>query len=549
MENGFDYKKFKEGFKIDYPEYFNYAFDVIDKLADSYRNKMAMIWISDSGEERKFTFWDIKVLSNKIANLLQRFQVEKNTKVLVMLPRIPEWWCAMLGLMKVGAISVPSAMSLTPRDIEYRCNKAGIKMIITTEANAEKVESIRKKIPTVEHLVLVGAKREGWINFEENVEPASRYFVPIGGEKHTRATDPFLMYFTSGTTGYPKIVVHNYGYTLAHRSTAELWQDLKPSDIIWTITDTGWAKIAWGGFFGQWYAGATLFIWEYARFKTDRILEMLTKYGITVFCAPPTAYRMLILEDLKRFDYSELRRCVSAGEPLNPEVISVWKNDVKLEINEGYGQTETVLLAGNYPGMKVKYGSMGMPSPLFTLEIIDDDLKILPSGKEGHIAIKVKPDHPFGIFHEYLEDPDLNADVFKGDWYLTGDKGYKDEDGYIWFMGRSDDMIKSSDYRIGPFEVESALVEHDAVIEAAVIGIPDKIKGQRVKAFVVLSDEYQPSETLVKELQEHVKKTTAPYKYPREIEFVKDLPKTISGKIRRIELREREIKKTEEGNK
>jgi len=487
------------------------------------------------------------VLSNKIANFLQRFDVEKDTRVLVMLPRIPEWWCTMLGLMKVGAVSVPSAMSLTPRDIEYRCNKARIRMIITTPDNAGKVESIRHKIPTVQHLVLVGGNREGWIDFQDRVEPASRDFVPIGGKKYTRSSDPFLMYFTSGTTGQPKIVVHNYGYTLAHRSTAELWQDLKPNDIIWTITDTGWAKIAWGGFFGQWYAGATLFVWEYTRFKPERMLAMLEKYGITVLCAPPTAYRMLILEDLKRFDYTELRRCVSAGEPLNPEVISVWKEGVKIEINEGYGQTETVLLAGNFPGMQVKYGSMGLPSPLFKLEIIDDNLKILPHGQEGHIAIKVKPHHPFGIFKEYLDDAELNAEVFRGDWYLTGDRAYKDQDGYIWFMGRRDDMIKSSDYRIGPFEVESALVEHAAVVEAAVIGIPDKIKGQRVKAYVVLHSDFQPSETLVKELQEHVKKTTAPYKYPREIEFVKDLPKTISGKIRRVELREREIAKMESG--
>ncbi len=542
------YEELREKYKIEYPEKFNFAFDIVDKKAERNRNKLALIWVNEKGDERKITFRDLKIYSNKVANFLQGLDIVKGDRILVMLPRIPEWWFVILGIMKVSAVAVPSAITLSSRDIEYRCNKGNIKLIITDTKNADKIDEIRDKIPSVENFLIIGEDREGWLNYEKEVLPASKYFVKLNGDSETKITDPLVLYFTSGTTGYPKMVLHDHSYPLAHKSTAELWHDLEENDIHWTITDTGWAKIAWGSIFGQWIIGATVFVYEYERFKPDKVLSLLEEYGITSFCAPPTAYRMLILEDLKKYDLSELRHCVSAGEPLNPEVIDIWKKNIGLEIYEGYGQTETVLLIGTFPFMKVKSGSMGLPSPLFEVEILDNDLKPVKVKEEGDIAVKVKPEHPKGIFKGYLEDDELNSEVFKGDWYLTGDRAYKDEDGYFWFVGRADDVIKSSGYRIGPFEVESALIEHPAVVEAAVIGVPDKIRGQVVKAIVVLNRDYEPSEKLVKELQEHVKKITAPYKYPRYIEFVKELPKTVSGKIRRVELRERELKKLKEKN-
>ncbi|MGA1794775.1 MAG: AMP-binding protein [bacterium] len=542
-----DYEALKKNYTINYPEHFNFAFDVIDELAEKSRNKLALIWTNEDGDNRKITFWELKIYSNKIANFLQGEGINKGDAILVMLPRIPEWWFTMVGIMKIGGIIVPSAVSLRPRDIEYRCNKADIKMIITDRNNAGKVEEIRSNIPTVESLVVLNDHREGWINFEEHIETASRNYISFGEKRDTRITDPFLLYFTSGTTGYPKIVLHDHSYPLAHRSTAELWQDLKDNDIHWTITDTGWAKIAWGAIFGQWIMGATVFVYDYGRFKADKVLELIERFGVTTFCAPPTAYRMLILEDLKKYDFSELRHCVSAGEPLNPEVIEIWKRHVGLDIYEGFGQTESVVLVATLPGMKVKYGSMGKPSPLFSIEILDEDLKPVGIDQEGDIAVKVKPTHPNGLFKGYYADTELNAQVFQGDWYITGDRGYRDKEGYIWFVGRGDDIIKSSGYRIGPFEVESALIEHPAVVEAAVVGVPDKLKGQIVKAFVVLDSAHTPSEQLIRELQEHVKKVTAPFKYPKEIEFVQELPKTISGKIRRVELREREVNRGQKG--
>ncbi|MGA1791554.1 MAG: AMP-binding protein [bacterium] len=542
------YEELKSGFKICYPDHFNFAFDIIDKMAVNNRNKLALIWTNEEGDTRKITFWDVKTYSNKIANFLQREGIKKGDKILIMLPRIPEWWYIIVSIMKLGAIAVPSAVSLQPRDIEYRCNKADVKMIITDKDNANKIHEIKSNIPTVESFVVLNDQREDWINFEENIEPSSRNYITFGEKRNTKITDPFLLYFTSGTTGYPKIVLHDHSYPLAHKSTAQLWHDLKENDIHWTITDTGWAKIAWGSIFGQWIMGATVFAYNYNRFKADKILELIEKFGITTFCAPPTAYRMLILEDLKKYDFSELRHCVSAGEPLNPEVVEIWKRHVGVEIYEGYGQTETVVIIATLPGMKVKYGSMGKPSPLFNVQILDENLKPAGIDKEGDIAVKVKPKHPNGIFRGYYSDNDLNDQVFKGDWYITGDRGYKDKDGYFWFVGRSDDIIKSSGYRIGPFEVESALIEHPAVVEAAVVGIPDRLKGQIVKAFVVLDSVYTPSEQLVRELQEHVKRVTAPYKYPKEIEFVQELPKTISGKIRRVELREKGIREMADAN-
>ncbi len=543
MSHKFDYAKFRSEYKVEYPEYFNFAFDVIDRHARENGNRVALHFVDEDCSEERLTFRDLRIQSNRIANFLQGLGVERGDRVLVMLPRIPAWWLVMIALAKLGAVSVPTATTLQPKDIAYRITRASIRMVIASAHDTSKFDSVRDDLDPVKDFVCVGEDRPGWINFWAGMSPASPEYVPLDGPRSTKIDEPLLMYFTSGTTGYPKIVTHTHAYSLAHRSTAELWHDLKPNDVIWTITDTGWAKIAWGALFGQWHVGATIFVHQYPQFRPERALSFLERYGITVFCAPPTAWRMLILEDLKKHDLAELRRCTSAGEPLNPEVIEAWKRTIGLEINEGYGQTESVLLIGTFAGMPPRYGSMGKPTPLFEISVIDNDLNPVPAGAEGDIAVRVKPDHPRGLFTGYLDDDDLNAEVFRGDWYLTGDRATIDSDGYFWFVGRSDDVIKSCGYRIGPFEVESALVEHEAVAEAAVIGVPDRMKGQRVKAFVILKKEFEPSPALARRLQEHVLSVTASYKCPKEIEFVTELPKTISGKIRRVELREREAEK------
>lgn len=544
MESEFDYERLRRDYRIEYPEYFNFAFDVIDRHAQENANRVALHFVGEDYSEERLTFRDLRIQSNRIANFFQGLGVERGDRVMIMLPRIPAWWLVMIALAKLGAVAIPSATTLQPKDIGYRTERAQVRMVVTTLQHVPKFEGIRDSLDSVKHFICVGGSPAGWVDFWSGITPASPEFVPLGGLHSTRIDEPLLMYFTSGTTGHPKIVTHTHAYALAHRSTAELWHDLKPTDIIWTITDTGWAKIAWGALFGQWYVGATVFVHQYAQFRPERTLNFIERYGITVFCAPPTAWRMLILEDLKKHDLAELRRCTSAGEPLNPEVIETWKKAIGLEISEGYGQSESVILIGTFAGMKPRYGSMGKPSPLFEITVVGNDLTPLPPGTEGDIAVRVKPVHPPGLFTGYHEDDELNAEVFRGQWYLTGDRAYVDEDGYFWFVGRSDDVIKSCGYRIGPFEVESALLEHEAVAEAAVIGVPDRMKGQRIKALVVLHEGYEAAPSLARRLQEHVLAATASYKCPREIEFVAELPKTSSGKIRRVELRQREAGRT-----
>jgi len=542
----YDYEKLRSEYRIEYPEYFNFAFDVLDRHAAENGNRLALHFVNEDFSEERLTFRDIRVQSNRIANFLQKLGVERGQRVLIMLPRIPAWWLTVIALAKLRAVAAPSSTTLQARDLEYRINMAQITMVIASPADAGKFDSIRGDIPTVKKFVLVGGEREGWIDFWAGVRSASAEYVPIGDAELTPIGTPMLLYFTSGTTGQPKMVVHSHAYALAHRSTAELLHDIRPTDVIWTITDTGWSKIAWGAFFGQWYAGATVFVHQYTQFRAERTLSCIERYGITVFCAPPTAYRLLILEDLKKHNFSELRRCTSAGEALTPDIIEIWKKNSGLDIYEGYGQTESVLLVGNYSGMPIRVGSMGKPSPLFDIRVLNNELQEAPPRTEGDIAVRVRPEHPRGIFKGYLHDDALNAEVFRGEWYITGDRAYKDEDGYFWFVGRADDVIKSLSIRIGPFEVESALAEHEAVAEAAAIGVFDRMKGQRVKAFIVLKPEYAPSARLARQIQDHVKSITASYKCPKEIEFVEELPKTSSGKIRRAELREREAKKLQQ---
>ncbi|MCD6411926.1 MAG: acyl--CoA ligase [Thermoplasmata archaeon] len=539
-----NYEEFCKNFKWNIPEYYNFAFDEVDKKAEE-NDKVALITVSSDGEEAtEHRFSDLRSLSNKFANVLKKYGVKKGDRVFIMLPRMPEWYVAVLGCIKLSAIFMPTPTLSTAKDIEYRINRAEASVAITSVEFAERVDEIREKCPSLKHCILVGGEKEGWISFEEEMKEASDKLTKKDVEP-SKATDPLLIYFTSGTESYPKMVLHTHSYPLAHWVTAYVVQDLKPEDKIWVMADTGWAKTAWGKLFGQWIIGATVLQWNAkGKFKPEIALKIIEKYGVTVFCAPPTAYRMMIqVKDLKKYDFSRLRHCLSAGEPLNPEVIKVWKEATGVEIYDYYGQTETVALVGNLRCLPVKPGSMGKPTPGHYVALVDDDGNELPPNEEGHIAVKIKPERPPGLMKEYWKNPEENERAFRGEWYFTGDRAYKDEDGYLWFVGRADDVIKSSGYRIGPFEVESALQEHPAVVESAVIGVPDPIRGNVVKAFVVLADGYEPSEELTKELQEHVKRVTAPYKYPRIIEYVKELPKTLSGKIRRSELRKRELEK------
>ena len=459
-----------------------------------------------------------------------------------MLPRIPQWYVAMLGLMKVGAVPMPATTLCTPGDIEYRVNEAEATLAITDLENSDKVAEAAGNCPYLEHLLLVVDERKGWISYDEQMGQAS---TALENVEPTRSDDPLLIYFTSGTVGYPKMVLHTHAsYGLAHVITAKFWQDLKDTDLQWTLSDTGWAKAAYGKLFGQWTQGAAVLQHDArGRFDPALTLKIVARYGVTCFCAPPTAYRMLVLEDLAKYDLGSLRHCTGAGEPLNPEVMKIWEDGTGLTIYDGYGQTETVLLVGNFRCLPVRPGSMGKPSPGFTVAIVDEDGEELPYGQEGQIAVKVKPERPVGLLREYWKYPEGMEASFFGDWYLTGDKAYKDEDGYFWFVGRADDAIISAGYRIGPFEVESALIEHPAVAESAVVASPDPVRGDVVKAFVILTPGYVSSDELVVNIQDHFRQSTAPYKYPRVVEFVTELPKTISGKIRRVELRALEVEK------
>jgi acyl-coenzyme A synthetase/AMP-(fatty) acid ligase len=544
-----DYEAERRNFRLEVPEYFNFATDVTGKWA-SDPQKLAMLWVGQHDERRQLTFAHFAEQSSRAANAFAALGIQKGDRVLVMLPRVPEWWESVLGLMKLGAIPIPCTTLLTPKDIQFRAEVAEAAGFITDSEGAAKFDQVRAECPTIRVTVLVGpnadvAGREGWTSCSQIVDEASPEFT---GPK-TRSDDPCLVYFTSGTVGYPKMVLHTHAsYPIGHTITGKYWLDLHEDDLHWNLSEMGWAKAAWSNLFGPWVMGAAMFIQDArGKFNAIETLEMLHDYPITTLCAPPTAYRMLVLDEplayLKANPPKALRHCVGAGEPLNPEVIRAWQQSTGMTIRDGYGQTETVLLCANFPPLEVKLGSMGKPSPGFEVEVIDHDGNPLPPGKEGDIAVKIKPQRPTWMFKEYWRNPDATQACIRGEWYITGDRAYKDEDGYFWFVGRADDVIISAGYRIGPFEVESALKEHPAVAESAVVASPDEMRGEIVKAFVILAPGYTASPELASELQEHVKRVTAPYKYPREIEFVESLPKTISGKIRRVELREMERQK------
>jgi acyl-coenzyme A synthetase/AMP-(fatty) acid ligase len=532
MSNGFTREGQLTAAKV-LSTHFNFATDVMDDWARRRPEALALWWVEENGvRERQITFSGIAEESRRAANFFRDCGIKRGEPVLVILPRIPEWWITMLGLIRLGAVPIPGATMLTTKDIRYRIEAAEIHALITDDEGTAKIDGFHGT------RILVGQQRAGWTSLGAGLRDAA---IEFDGEP-TRADDPGIIYFTSATTGQPKMVLHTQAsYGLGHRGTGELWLDLKPADLHWCITDTGWGKAAWSCFFGPWLAGACVFaVNGHGKFEATTALRILAQYPITTWCAPPTALRLIVGEDLSTYRIPHLRHCTSAGEPLNPEVFTTWKNMTGLSIYEGYGQTETVALIANVRarGCELRPGSMGQPMPGFEIALLDAGLNEVPVGEEGEIAVRYQPERPLGLFREYWRNPEENKRRFRGDWYLTGDLARRDADGYYWFMGRADDMIKSAAYRIGPFEVESALLEHPAVLESGVVGKPDAIRGQIVKAYVVLRCGYTASDGLKTELQEHCKQVTAPYKYPREIEFVGELPKTISGKIRHVELRQ-----------
>jgi acetyl-CoA synthetase/medium-chain acyl-CoA synthetase len=534
-----DYDAAVRDFRLEVPARFNFARDVVGRWAAD-PDKLAMHWVGRDGEERgerRITFRQFAERSDRVAAALQRHGVRPGDRVMVQLPRVPEWWEVVLGCFKAGAVAVPGTVLLTAKDIHYRTTLAEAVAVVTDAAGAARVDEVRADCPSLRVLVQVGGEPgAGWLGYGAEVD-ASGEPRPVD----TASSDPALIYFTSGTVGSPKMVLHTHAsYPIGHQITGRFWLDLRPDDLHLNLSENGWAKAAWSSLFGPWNMGAGLFVQDArGRFSASETLDLLERYPVTTFCAPPTAYRMLVLEDLSRRDLASLRWCVGAGEPLNPEVIDAWARGTGHLVRDGYGQTETVLLCGNFPTLEVRPGSMGRPSPGMTVAVVDEEGHALPAGSEGDIAVRVRPDRPVGIFREYWRNPDATRACQRGDWYVTGDRAHVDDDGYFWFVGRADDVIISAGYRIGPFEVESALIEHPAVAEAAVVGKRDAMRGTIVRAFVICAPGHEGTEALTRELQDHVKRVTAPYKYPREVEYVTELPKTISGKIRRVELRER----------
>ena len=534
-----DYRQTYASFRLTRPERYNWAFDVFDRWAGD-PGKLAMRWVSDAGNVRKVTFREFSRTSTRFANALSGLAVEPGERVFVMLPRVVEWWEVLLGGIRARVVTVPGTTLLRHKDIVYRINASGASVAVTDAANADRIEAVRPECPRLRHVIVVGGG-PGCLGYEDLLAKSS----PSMDHPRNLSTDPLMIYFTSGTTGPPKMVLNDHAsYPKAHVITGKFWLDNRPTDLHWTLSDTGWAQAAWTCLFAPWNMGAAIFIWDHrGRFDAERTLRMLHEHPITTFFAPPTAYRMLVQQDLTRWPARALRHCLGAGEAVNPEVIATWKGAMGHHIWEGYGQTETVLCVATFPGMEYRPGSMGVASPGFRMGVVDDSGNEVAPGQEGEIAIRVRPDRPLGLFCGYYRNPEATASCFVGDWYTTGDRATRDEDGYFYFVSRTDDVINTSAYRVGPFEVESALLEHPAVAEVAVVGSPDQLRGEIIKAFVVLGQSARPSEDLIRELQAHVRNVTAPYKYPREMEFIDELPKTISGKIRRNELRRWELEK------
>ncbi|XP_055059366.2 acyl-coenzyme A synthetase ACSM3, mitochondrial [Misgurnus anguillicaudatus] len=540
-----DYESTRQTYNPQVPLHFNFAKDVLEqwetKERDGQKSSLPALWWVNDEEEVRWSFEELGFHSRRLANVLcQVCGLERGDRVFLILPRVPEWWLVNVACLRSGTVLIPGTSQLTARDIRHRLQVSGAKCVITDETVAPLLDSVASDCPTVTSKLLVSHRaRHGWGNLTQLMGSVSDEHVCV----NTGSEEPMTIFFTSGTTGSPKMTQHSHcSYGIGLTVNARYWLDLTERDVFWNTSDTGWAKSAWSSVFAPWIQGACVFIHHMPRFDTSTVLRTLSSFPITTFCTAPTAYRMLVHEDKSRFQFQALEHCLCAGEPINPEVMWKWKELTGLNIYEGYGQTETVLIAGTFKGMKIKPGSFGKASPGYDVQVVDEDGVILPQGQEGNLAIRVKPHRPFSLFTEYTGEPERTAECFRGDFYLTGDRGLMDDEGYLWFVGRADDVILSAGYRIGPFEVENALIEHPAVAESAVVSSPDPIRGEVVKAFVVLTADFKSRDRkeLIQELQIHVKSVTAPYKYPRKIEFVDDLPKTVSGKIRRVELRKKE---------
>jgi len=550
--NGYD--DFKKNCKLKTKPDFNFAYDIVDKYATVYPGKRALVWIDDNDDEKTFTFDDISRESKRAAYWLVSKGIKKGDTVMLILRRRWEWWILMPALHRIGAIVIPATDQLLQSDIEYRTNAAEVKMIISYDNPIiqSEVEKSMAKSPSVKYLVTVGKDREGWLSFHEEYERCDAEFPRPVGEAATHNKDPMLLYFTSGTSGYPKMVLQDYDYPIGHIMTAKYWHGVVEDGLHLTIAETGWAKSTWGKLYGQWIAGTALFVYDMNMFKPAKMLEMISKYGLTTFCAPPTVYRYLVRQDLSKYDLSKCVRFSTAGEALNGEVYNVWLEKTGKKIYEGYGQTESTIICGNFLDFApIKPGCMGKPNPLYDVEVLNPNNKPVPAGEIGELCIHVENGRPFGLMMGYHKDVVLTADAFDGGVYHTGDNVYMDEDGYVWFVGRKDDIIKTAGYRVSPFEVESILQQHPAVMECAVTGVEDPKRGMAVKATIVLSPGYDtkdPKEMEI-ELSTFAKENTAMYKCPRIFEFVKELPKTISGKIRRVEIREKDKGKDQENIK
>lgn len=535
---------FIKNFKIKVPENFNFGYDVVDAWAAEQPDKKALLWTNDKGEHIQFTYADLKKYTDMTAAYFQSLGIGHGDKVMLILKRRYEFWFSIIALHKLGAVVIPATHLLTKKDIVYRCNAAGIKMIVAAGESVitEHIMAAMPESPSVEKLVSVGPEYpKGFEDFHKGLENATSFVRPA----HANTNDDIsLMYFTSGTTGEPKMVAHDFTYPLGHIATGSFWHNLHEDSLHLTIADTGWGKAVWGKLYGQMIAGANIFVYDHEKFTPADILQKIHDYHITSLCAPPTIYRFLIREDLSKYDLSSLEYCTTAGEALNYSVYETFKKITGIRLMEGFGQTETALTLATFPWMEPKPGSMGVPNPQYDIDLLKPDGRPAEDGEQGQIVVRTDKGKPLGLFKEYYRDENLTHEAWHDDIYYTGDVAWRDEDGYYWFVGRADDVIKSSGYRIGPFEVESALMTHPAVVECAITGVPDEIRGQVVKATIVLAKDYKDKagEALIKELQDHVKRVTAPYKYPRVIEFVDELPKTISGKIRRVEIRQKDGK-------
>lgn len=542
---------FKEHLKFIIPENFNFAYDVMDEWARIRPDKLALLWTSERGEEIRSTYKDLKIQTDQTASYFQSLGIGRGDKVMLILKRRYEWWLCMLGLHKIGAVAIPATHMLTSKDIEYRNQRASIKAIVCVgdEYVLDQIQQAMPESPSVKVLISVGPLvPKPFHDWHKEWQKAPKFRRP---EYVNSNEDTMLIYFTSGTSGEPKMVAHDFLYALGHLTTGKFWHNLNENSIHLTVADTGWGKAVWGKLYGQWFAGATVFVFDHEKFTAKKILTAMSKYHITSFCAPPTIYRYIILEDINKYDLSSLEYCTTAGEAMNPSVEEEIFKRTGLHIHEGFGQTETTMTLGTFPWITPKPGSMGKPNPQYNVCLLRPDGKECEDGERGEICINTLNGKPIGLFKGYYRDEARTREVWHDGFYHTGDMAWRDEDGYYWYVGRIDDVIKSSGYRIGPFEVENALMTHPAVVECAVTGVPDKIRGCIVKATVVLSKEYKSKAgpELIKELQDHVKHETAPYKYPRVIEFVEELPKTISGKIRRVEIREKDNEKIKDEEK